>query len=57
MSLLGTNVSPPTRTVQTLLALQPGDVITFEIEGDIALGTIDIEGDSVLSFFTIQQIR
>ena len=56
MSLLGTNVSPPTRTVQTLLALQPGDVITFEIEGDIALGTIDIEGDSVLSFFTIQQI-
>ncbi|HBR53600.1 MAG TPA: hypothetical protein DEA82_05190 [Flavobacteriaceae bacterium] len=56
VSLLGTNVSPPTRTVQTLLALQPGDVITFEIEGDIALGTIDIEGDSVLSFFTIQQI-
>ena len=57
ITLLSTNVTPPVRTIGTLLQLAPGDEITFSIVGDIALGSIDIQGDTSTSYFYIHQIR
>lgn len=50
------NVTPPTRTVQTLLQLNTNDTITFKAfsGGLINLGLI---GSGEESFFTIQQVR
>ncbi|QIE58903.1 hypothetical protein G5B37_04795 [Rasiella rasia] len=57
VNVIGINVTSPIRKLDTLLSLNTNDVITFEIEGDIALGSIDLTGDSLTSYFTIQQIK
>lgn len=50
------NVSPPVRTVQTLLQLNTNDTITFKAfsGGIVNLGLL---GNGEESFFTIQQVR
>ncbi|KAA3620691.1 MAG: hypothetical protein DWP94_12025 [Flavobacterium sp.] len=57
VGVLGVNVTPPLRTIQTLLQLNIGDTINFEVEGDIALGSVNLIGNDLDSFFTIHQVR
>ena len=57
VGVLGANVTPPLRSVQTLLQLNIGDTINFEVEGDIALGSVNLIGNDLDSFFTIHQVR
>jgi hypothetical protein len=53
--ILGTNVTPPKRKICTLLELTENDVLHFEVEGDVALGSINIEGDNTHSYFAINR--
>jgi len=55
VSAIGINVTPPIRSVNTLVSLNAGDSITFKITG--ALASVDVIGDSVNSYFTIHQVR
>ncbi|QNJ96642.1 BclA C-terminal domain-containing protein [Constantimarinum furrinae] len=57
VGILGTNATPPVRSSQTLLQLTAGDTITFRVEGDIALGSVNLLGTDQDSYFTIHQIR
>ncbi|AVI51492.1 hypothetical protein C5O00_10035 [Pukyongia salina] len=57
VGVLGANVTPPLRSVRTLLQLNIGDTINFEVEGDIALGSVNLIGNDLDSFFTIHQVR
>jgi hypothetical protein len=57
IGVVGSNVTPPVRTTHTLLQLSTGDTLHFQIEGDVALGTVAILGSNQDSFFTIHQIR
>jgi hypothetical protein len=49
------NVTPPIRTVQTLVKLDVGDTIKFNIYSD--LGSVGLISTKEDSFFTIQQVR
>jgi len=57
VGILGINATPPVRQSTNLVALAAGDTIHFEVLGEIALGTIDLNGATTESFFTIHQIR
>jgi hypothetical protein len=57
IGILGTNATPPVRTSQTLIQLTAGDTISFQLVGDIALGSVNLLGSDQDSFFTIHQIR
>lgn len=57
VGVVGANVTPPVRSVQTLIQLSIGDTINFEVEGDIALGSVNLIGNELDSFFTIHQVR
>ncbi len=57
IGVLGANVTPPLRNVSTLLQLNNGDTISFNVLGAIAMGSVDILENSQDSFFTINQIR
>ena len=57
IGVLGINVTPPVRETGTLLELEAGDTLSFELLGDIALGTVNLLGSNLDSFFTIHQIR
>lgn len=52
---LGINVTPPVRSLQTLVALSKDDEIKFIVTSNL-LG-VSVLGDSEESFFTIHQIR
>ncbi|MGC4040732.1 MAG: hypothetical protein QM710_08115 [Flavobacterium sp.] len=53
--ILTVNVTPPIRVVQTLVKLNAGDTISFNIYTDlINVGLLSNKNDS---FFTIQQVR
>lgn len=55
ISLLSTNVTPPIRSLETLVQLTTGDTINFNIVSDLI--NVSILGTSEDCFFTIQQIR
>lgn len=58
ISVLGigiVNVTPPTRTVQTLTQLNIGDTIQFNVTS--TLGTVTLLGTSEDCYFTIKQVR
>ncbi len=55
ISIFSTNVTPPTRQIETLVALEINDTISFEIIGD--LSTVAILANSEDTFFTIYQLR
>lgn len=57
IGVFGVNVTPPVRQTSTLVALNVGDTIQFQIEGSIALGSVDLLGSSEDSSFSIYQIR
>ncbi|MCT8340962.1 complement C1q domain-containing protein [Flavobacteriaceae bacterium TK19130] len=57
VGILGINATPPVRDASTLLQLNAGDTIRFQILGSIALGTVNILGDASSSQFSIHQIR
>ncbi|MBZ0326832.1 MAG: hypothetical protein K8F54_04460 [Altibacter sp.] len=57
IGVLGVNVTPPVRQNSTLVALTVGDTIQFQIEGSIALGSVDLLGSFEDSSFSIYQIR
>ncbi|MBW2937574.1 complement C1q domain-containing protein [Aureisphaera sp. CAU 1614] len=57
VGVLGVNVTPPFRNTSTFIQVTAGDTINFSLEGDIALGTVNLSGDGSNSFFTINQIR
>lgn len=57
IGVLGINVTPPVRRVSTLLNLSTSDVVTFQLQGDAALGTVNLIGSSEDSYFTIHRIR
>lgn len=57
VNVLGFNVTPPLRQLKTVIALNTGDTIYFEVEGDIALGSINLAGNSSSNFFSIMQVR
>ncbi|PKA82054.1 C1q domain-containing protein [Ulvibacter sp. MAR_2010_11] len=57
VGVLGVNVTPPVRSSQTLLQLSTNDTISFQIEGDIALGSVNLLGADQDSYFTIHQVR
>lgn|GEM_PF-577167 len=53
IALLGVTVSPPMRSLNTLLKLLPGDTINFQIYADLI--NAGLTGSREDSFFTIQQ--
>ena len=55
ISLLSTNVTPPIRSLESLVQLNTGDTINFNIVSDLI--SVSILGTSEDCFFTIQQIR
>lgn len=55
--IAGVNATPPERQIHTLINLAKDDVIHFEIEGDIALGSVNLLGNSDSSYFTVHRIR
>ena len=57
VGVLGSNITSPVRNSQTLIQLNTGDTLNFDIVGDIALGSVSILGNTMDSYFTIQQIR
>ena len=57
VGVLGVNVTPPFRNTSTFIEVAAGDTISFNLDGDIALGTVNLSGASFNSFFTINQIR
>ena len=52
IAVLGINVSPPTRTTETIVELNPGDTITFLVIGPSAITVVNEE-----TFFSIEQVR
>jgi hypothetical protein len=57
IGVLGTNVTPPLRNVNTVLQLAMGDTITFNVVGTIAMGSVNLLQNFQDSFFSIEQIR
>ncbi|NND63489.1 MAG: hypothetical protein HKN48_09885 [Flavobacteriaceae bacterium] len=57
IGVAGVNVTPPVRTTDTVVQLNTGETLSFQIEGDIALGSVDLLGDSEDSFFSIHQVK
>ncbi len=57
VKVLSINVTPPTRQLNTIISLEQGDTIHFEIKADIALGSVNLVGASSKNFFSIVQIR
>lgn len=55
IGLLGINVTPPSRSINTLVSLGVGDTINFNVVGSLlSLGLIGNKEDS---YFTIHQVR
>jgi hypothetical protein len=57
VGVLGSNITSPVRNSQSLIQLNTGDTVNFEIVGDVALGSVNILGNNMDSFFSIHQIR
>lgn len=57
VGVLGVNVTPPIRDVQTLLQLDVGDTVSFNVVGSIAMGSVNLLQNYQDSFFSIEQIR
>lgn len=57
VGVLGANITPPIRNVQTVIWLDAEDTLKFQLAGDTTLGTIALLGDNRDSYFTIHQIR
>lgn len=55
ISIFATNVTPPTRQIETLVALEINDTISFQIIANLL--TVVILGNSEDLFFTIYQLR
>lgn len=55
IGLLSVNVTPPVRTIQTLVALSTGNTISFNVVS--SLGSLGILGSKEDCFFTINQVR
>lgn len=55
IGLLSVNVTPPVRTIQTLVALTTGNTICFNVVS--SLGSLGIIGSKEDCFFTIHQVR
>ncbi len=55
IGLLSVNVTPPVRTIQTLVALSTGNTISFNVVS--SLGSLGILGSKEDCFFTIHQVR
>lgn len=55
VGVVGVNITPPLRTVQTLVALETGNTISFNVVSNLAsLGLVGTREDC---FFTIHQVR
>jgi hypothetical protein len=57
VGILGINATPPVRTVQTLVSLNAGDTISFNVTSTILTLSVGLIGTKEDSFFTIHQIR
>ena len=57
IGVMGINVTPPVRRAESLVQLVAGDTLSYQLEGDLALGTVSLIGDDKDSFFTIHQVR
>lgn len=55
VGVIGVNVTPPVRYIETLVSLNTGDTITFELISNLL--SVAILGTNEDCFFTIQQIR
>jgi hypothetical protein len=55
IGLLGVNVTPPVRSVHTLVKLDVGDTIKFITYSNLV--SVGLLGDKEDTFFTIQQVR
>ncbi len=56
VAILGTNASPPTRSVSTLVQLVAGEKISFQVYSSVAL-SLSGPSNGYDSFCTIEQIR
>ncbi|EDM45749.1 hypothetical protein SCB49_08067 [unidentified eubacterium SCB49] len=55
--LLGTiNVTPPGRSIDTIVALETGDTLSFEVESGL-VGISTLAGSKASSYFSIHRIR
>jgi hypothetical protein len=57
IGVLGINVTPPVRSVQTLVSLNSGDTINFNIICNIASLSLDLLSNKEDCYFTIHQVR
>lgn len=57
IGLLGINVTPPVRSVQTLVSLNSGDTINFNIICNIVSLSLDLLSNKEDCYFTIHQVR
>ena len=57
IGVLGINVTPPVRSVQTLVSLNSGDTINFNIICNIANLSLDLLSNKEDCYFTIHQVR
>jgi len=57
VGVAGVNVTPPVRRAEVLVQMITGDTISYQLEGDLALGTVSLIGDDRDSFFTIHKVR
>ncbi|WP_395061311.1 hypothetical protein [Flavobacterium sp.] len=55
IGVLGVNITPPIRAINTLISLNANDTISFSLVSDLA--SVSILGTSEDCFFTIEQIR
>ena len=57
IGVLGINVTPPVRSVQTLVSLNSGDTINFNIICNIVSLSLDLLRNKEDCYFTIHQVR
>jgi hypothetical protein len=57
IGVLGINVTPPVRSVQTIVSLNSGDTINFNIICNIASLSLDLLSNKEDCYFTIHQVR
>lgn len=57
IGVLGINVTPPVRSVQTLVSLNSGDTINFNIICNIVSLSLDLLSNKEDCYFTIHQVR
>lgn len=57
VGVAATNVTPPLRAVNTMVHLSANDTITFNVSGNIAMGSVNLLENFEDTFFSIEQVR